>query len=263
MIAIHRIKGFLLRHIYEIFASIDRKADIVLFPTIDLLIFGLLTVYINRFDVNPGLAGAILGGIILWTLIYNIQRDMSFSLLEDAWSRNMYNLFSTPLKVSEIIVGTLVLSVIKVTITIIVILFLSYGLFQFNLFEFGTIMIFYIFNIFVFAWAFGFFTSSLILRYGIRVQAMAWSLVLLIYPISGVFYPISILPAPLALAAKFLPISYVFEGFRRIIIEGTWPVTGELFVICLLNLVYLLFGIWMFWYGFKNAKDRGWFIHPS
>lgn len=263
MIASHRVKAYMLRHIYEIAATFDRKLDIIFWPTIDLLIFGLLSVYIQKLNVNAGLAGAIVGGLILWTLVYNIQRDISVSLLEDAWSRNLYNLFSTPLKVSEMIIGTLTLALCKALITISFITFLAWSLFKFNLFSLGPVVAFDILNIFIFGWAFGCITASLIFRFGIRVQIFAWSMIALIYPISGVFYPLNILPPYLAIVAHALPISYVFEGLRALIISGRTPSLFELGIVVFLNLVYLSIGILLFILGFRSAKRRGWFIHPT
>lgn len=259
---IHRIKAFLARHIYEIIASIDRKVDIFFWPTIELLTFGLLTRYIDTFSIKPGLATAILAGLILWTLVYNIQRDITVSLLEEAWSRNLYNLFSTPLRVSEVIAGTLILSVSKAIITVLFLAVLSFGLFDFNFFGLGLIAAFYVFNVFVFGWAFGYVTSFLIFRFGTRIQTVAWSLIAVIYPISGVFYPLSTLPPVLAALGKMFPLSYIFEGLRAIILNNQQPPTADLLTIAVLNLCYLAIGIWLFVYGFRHAKNRGWFIHP-
>src|SRR3989344_1440337 len=154
MIKAHRIYGFLLRHWYEILASMDRKVDIFFWPTIDLLTFGLLTVYIDKLNMQVGVTAAMLGGLILWTLVYNIQRDITVSLLEDAWSRNLYNVFSSPLSIGEVIIGTLILSLAKVLITISFLLFLSWNLFGFNLFHYGMPVVFLVFNIFMFGWGF-------------------------------------------------------------------------------------------------------------
>lgn len=261
MISPHRVRAYMLRHIYEIAATFDRKLDIIFWPTIDLLIFGFLTVYIQKLNVAANFAGAIVGGLILWTLVYNIQRDISVSLLEDAWSRNLYNLFSTPLTVAEMLTGTLALSFLKALITILFITSLAAGLFGFNLFTVGPIIAFYILNIFIFGWAFGCLTASLIFRFGTKVQIFAWSLIAVIYPISGVFYPLETLPPLLASLAKFLPISYIFEGLRTIIITGQGPSGGNLWGIFLSNLGYLFIGIVVFVLGFRSAKNRGWFIH--
>jgi ABC-2 type transport system permease protein len=258
----HRIKAFILRHFYEIASSIDRKVDIVFWPTVDLLTFGLLTVYIDRLDVQEGVAPAILAGLIFWTLVYNIQRDISVSLLEDAWSRNLYNLFSTPLKIGEMIVGTLLLSVAKALVTIALVMLLALGLFAFNLLQFGPLLVFYILNVFAFGWAFGYITSFLIFRFGTRVQTVAWSLIALLYPISGVFYPLSTLPDVLEKFARLFPISFIFEDLRSIIISGRSS-GGSYLIILGLNAVYLSIGIWLFVRGYRHAKNRGWFIHPS
>lgn len=259
----HRINGFLLRHWYEVVATIDRKVDIIFWPTIDLLAFGLLTVYIDKLNFQAGIAGAIIGGLILWTLVYNIQRDITVSLLEDAWSRNLYNLFSSPLSVNEVIVGTLILSFIKALITIIFLLFLTASLFSFNLIHYGWPIVFFIGNIFVFGWAFGYITSSLIFRFGTRVQILAWSLIAVLYPISGVFYPLNTLPVVLAKIAKIFPVSHIFEGLRNLILTGVLPTTSSMVTIVVLNLIYLFLGIFLFKLGFSHAKRRGWFIHPS
>lgn len=262
-IKLHRIIAFLLRHWYEVVATVDRKIDIFFWPTIDLLGYGLLTVYINKFNSYTGLASSIIGALILWSLIYNIQRDITISILEDAWSKNLYNLFSSPLTTGEVVIGTLILSVLKAIITMTLLVLLAANLFGFNLITYGKPMVFLIFNIFVFGWAFGYITSSFILRFGRKVQILAWSLIAALYPISGVFYPLSTLPPYLASIAKIFPVSHIFEALRAIILDGKNPDTGAMLTILGMNLVYLVFGIYLFLKGFKSAKKRGWFIHPS
>ena len=146
MIRFYRIKAYILRHLYEIAGSIDRKFDVFLFPTIDLLVLGLLTSYIEKFNVQNGIGSMIIGGVILWSLVYNIQRDISFCILEDAWSRSLFNMLASPLKMSEMIIGTLILSVVKALLTVAFMLFLAFSLFHFNIFQYGWIIGFYIFT---------------------------------------------------------------------------------------------------------------------
>ena len=262
-IKLHRIGAFLLRHWYEVVATIYRKIDIIFWPTIDLLGYGLLTIYIKKLNSYAGLAATIIGGLILWSLIYSIQRDITVSLLEDAWSRNLYNLFSSPLTKEEVVVGSLILSTIKAALTMILLLFLAGSLFGFNLLVYGPAMAFLVFNVFIFGWAFGFITSSFILRFGTKVQIMAWSLIAILYPLSGIYYPLSILPPFWAGIGKLFPVSYIFESLRNLILHGTIPDTSAMLAILSLNLLYLCFGIFLFMKGFKHAKSRGWFIHPS
>ncbi len=263
MMSWHRIWAYIVRHLYEILATFDRKFDIIFWPTVDLLIFGFLSVYIKQINGQASIAGAIIGALILWDLVFNIQRDITVTLLEDAWSRNLYNLYSTPLKMSEMLIGTLLLSTLKAVITISLVTFLASSIFGFNFLSIGPIFAFYLFNIFIFGWAFGCLTASLIFRFGLKLQIFTWSLVALIYPISGVFYPLSVLPSRAAFVAKLLPISYIFENLRSLLIFHVLPSDNNLMLIFFLNIFYFVVGIWLFSRGFKNAKERGWFVHPT
>lgn len=263
MIRSYRVKAYMLRHVYEMWATLDRKFDIIFWPTIDLLIFGLLSTHVQTLSSQTNLAGAIIGGLMLWTLVFSVQRDIPVSLLEDAWSRNLFNLLSTPLRASEMLVGVMLLSVCKAIIIVTLVTTLAAGLFGFKLFALGPVVFFFIFNIFVFGWAFGCFTASLIFRFGSKLQTLAWSLIALLYPISGVFYPLSVLPEILVKIARLLPLSYIFEGLRGVIAGGQGPAASDLLIILVLNSIYLVLGIYAFMSGFRNAKSRGWFIHPS
>lgn len=259
----NRIYGFVTRHVYEVRASIDRKVDVFFWPTIDLLIFGLLSVYVEDSNQKADFAGAIIGALIFWTLIYNIQRDIAISFLDDAWSRNLFNLLASPLSLGEMVVSILILSLLKALVSVTFITFLASLLFHFNLLSLGPIIFFYALNVFIFAWGFGFFTAAIIFRFGTRVQSVAWSLVAIIYPISGVFYPVAILPHPLPEIAHALPISYIFEGLRKIIVTGGSPAVADYWYILGLNSLYLTVGVILFVKAFQHAKSRGWFIHPT
>lgn len=261
-IKFHRIRAFIYRHWLEIKHSVDRKADIIFFPIIDILVFGFLTTYINRSSDQIGLAGALLGGIIFWTLLYNIQRDISFSLLDDVWTRNIFNFYSSPLQLIEVILGTLSLSVIKALISTIIIVALAASVFGFNILSLGPALAFYILSIFVFAWAFGFFTAGIILRFGTRAQAVSWSLVLLIYPFSGALYPTSVLPPVMADLARLLPVSYVFENLRNFFLGQASLTANDVILISVLNIIYITAAIIFYVRGHRSAKDRGWFVHP-
>ena len=259
----YRIMGFLYRHWLEIKASMDRKADVFFFPIIDILVFGFLSSYVAQGQGRPGLAAGILAGIVFWTLLYNLQRDMTFSLLDDVWSRNIFNLYSSPLRLSEIIAGTLLLSILKSLLTATVITIITASLFHLPLLSMGPRLVWYLLQLFIFGWSFGFFTSGIILRYGTRAQALAWSLILILYPFSGALYPISVLPHPIAAVAQFIPVSFVFEAVRSFFQSGHGIAGGANVWMAVLNILYLLVSILFYIKGHKKAKARGWFVHPT
>lgn len=259
----YRIKGYIYRHWLEFKASVDRKIEIFFFPVVDVLVFGFLSSYVAQGQSRSGLAAAILAGIVFWTLLYNIQREIPFNLLDDVWSRNIFNLYSTPLRLSEIVAGTLILSAIKAVITTTIIVILTSLLFHLKLLTLGLSLAFYMSQLFLFGWAFGFFTSGIILRFGTRAQAMAWSLILVLYPFSGALYPLSVLPAPIAFIAKLVPVSYIFEGVRGFFQSGQTLTLENAIIMLVLNAIYITCAVAFYLTGYKKAKARGWFVHPT
>jgi ABC-2 type transport system permease protein len=88
------------------------------------------------------------------------------------------------------------------------------------------------------------------------VQIFAWGAAFLIQPISAVFYPIDILPAPLQVIARLNPIAHVFEGMRGVLLAGTFAVDQWLLAQAM-TLVILGGSVWLFAAFFDDARARG------
>jgi len=54
-----------------------------------------------------------LGAIILWTVLRRGQHEITFSLMEDAWSRNLQNIVMTPVNMVEYFAASILFGVIK------------------------------------------------------------------------------------------------------------------------------------------------------
>ena len=95
----------------------------------------------------------------------------------------------------------------------------------------------------------------MVLKFGHGVGPLTWILPFFIQPFAGVFYPISVLPEVFQKIAAVLPLSYVFEGFRKAY-QGSFP--WNLFFIALgLSFAYLLAGYLYFVYCIKKARKTG------
>lgn len=102
----------------------------------------------------------------------------------------------------------------------------------------------------------GLTVTALIIRFGYRVQAFAWTLLFIFQPISAVFYPLAILPFWLQFIARLFPAAYVFEGMRAVLIEGRLN-NYYLLVAFLLNIIYLSLSLFFYKYMFQKAKEKG------
>ena len=105
-------------------------------------------------------------------------------------------------------------------------------------------------------WAIGFAISGLVLRFGLGAESLAWVAIFAIAPLSGIYYPISVLPGWLQPIAAALPSSYVFEGMRAVLQEGIVR-TDFMLIAAALNVVYLALGAACFLGFVRAARIRG------
>lgn len=254
---LRRVSAVLLRHLYLYPSSPSRLMEIFYWPVLDLLVWGFLTVYLSRAPGSmPHWTGFFLGAMILWDILYRSQQAVCISFLEEIWSRNLLNLFASPLSPGEFIGATMLLSFVKFLLGGVVTVALAYQLYSFNLFSLGAYLLPLAFNLVVMGWTIGILTTAVILRYGERAEVMAWGLALLVQPFSAVFYPVSAMPRPLQLFSYALPSTHVFEAMRAVIALGTvdrltfWAPFA-------LNAVYMA-AAWAFFNAmYRRAQDEG------
>ena len=253
----HRINALLIRHLYLYKRSMPRIMDLVYWPVMELLLWGFLSVYIERLHIAGfNAVTVLLGAIIFWDLLSQSQRAVSISFLEEVWEKNFLNIFVTPLKLSEFLTATFLLAVIRITAVAVILAALAFLFYHFNLFTFGFALIPFMLNLLIFGTAIGIFTISIILRFGTSAQILAFGFILLIQPFSAVFYPVSILPSFLQPVSYLLPSTFVFEGMRAVIAQGSIPI--ELLVGAFItNAVYLTLSLWFFFRMFAYVKREG------
>lgn len=253
----HRIVALLIRHLYLYRRSFPRLLEIVYWPFVDLVIWGFITLYLERFkEALPSFVTFFLGALILWDVLFRAQQGVTISFLEEIWSRNLMNLFASPLKPSEFLAATLLLSVAKVLAVSCVTVLAAWLFYSFNVFVLGLSLIPFILNLIVAGWCIGVLTTGLIMRYGQEFEVLAWGLVFLFQPISCVFYPMNVLPDWLQTIAMMNPAAHVFEGMRAVITAGRFP-AGDLLWASALNALYLSLLVVWFHRMFAACKEKG------
>jgi ABC-2 type transport system permease protein len=95
-----------------------------------------------------------------------------------------------------------------------------------------------------------------VLRYGLGAESLAWVAIFAIAPVSGIYYPISVLPDWLQTVAWLLPSSHVFEGMRAVMFEHSVRL-DLMWQAVLLNAVFLLISTGVFLKAFHSARERG------
>lgn len=253
----HRINALLIRHLYLYQRSFPRIMDIVYWPVMELLVWGFLSVYIEKLGFGGfNAVTVLLGAVIFWDFLNQSQKSVSIAFLEEIWEKNLLNIFVTPLRLSEFFVSTLLVGLVRLLLVGIILAVLSFLMYRFNLFSLGFALIPFVLNLFIFGWALGLFANAIILRFGTSAQILAWGFLVLIQPFSAVFYPVSALPAFLQPVAYALPSTYVFEGMRAVFAEGAVS-AAHLWGAVAANAVYLACMVWFFFKMFAYVKREG------
>ena len=97
---------------------------------------------------------------------------------------------------------------------------------------------------------------AMVLRYGLGMEGFAWAIIFAFAPLSGIYYPLSVLPDGIRQIAWFLPSSHVFEGMRALMATGDF-LSDQLIESAVLNVVYLLLGLSLYALAVHKARVKG------
>lgn len=253
------IIGILLRQIYLLRHSLVRIFSLFFWMTIELFLWGFVTLWLKDItvpDAKITVGVSLLGALIFWQIFYRSQQSVALSFLEDIWSRNIINVFASPLTKREFVVSLILVSVIDSILAISLVAFLAWLLYAFHIWSLGFYFLPFFVNVLVFGWTLGFLTIGFLIRFGTSFEILAWSIPALAQPLSAVFYPVSILPEFWQKIAFFLPTTHLFEGMRAVILSHTFPV-GNIIAATILNCAYFALSIAFFYIMLRIARKKG------
>ena len=257
----NRMYGLFLRHFYLIRGSLPRLLDIIYWPTIQITLWGFISKFFSTYsDYYNNTLGIILTCAILYDILFRSSISFNMFFLEEIWSRNFTNLFISPLKIKEILSALVVTALIRTLIGLVPAVILTSPLFGISILKLGLPLLFLFLSLYLFGITLGLFVCSGLLRFGPSFENIAWSSLFLLSPLGCIYYPLEVLPDFLQLIAKALPLVYVFDETRNILINNFVNYENLKFAY-LLNIIYLLLGIFLFYYSFLKARVRGTLIN--
>ena len=252
-----RIWGMVLRHFYLLRSSWPRMLELMYWPTFQLLLWGFITQFLlTHSSWLAQAAGVLISAVLLWDVLFRSNLGLSLSFIEEMWARNLGQLFISPLKPYEMVAGLMVMSLLRTLISITPAAFLAFPFFDVWVFELGLPLITFFVNLLIMGWAVGLLVAGLILRFGLGAESLCWLGIFLVAPISGIYYPVSVLPDWVEPIAWALPSSYVFEGMRAVLFDNVfrWDLFNRAVA---LNVLYLTLFSSFFLYMFRVARQRG------
>ena len=253
------ISALVLRYIFLYTRSPMRLVELVFWPVVDLVVWGNVTVFIQRNSSADfgGFITFILGAMILWDIMFRAQQGVAISFLEDVWTRNLLNVFVAPVRTSEYLSATFFVGFLRILVTVVVLGFISWFGYSFNIFILQWWLIPFFACLMVFGWSLGMISTALILRWGQAAESLAWAVPFFIQPLVAVFYPVSaIKPEWLQTVSLALPPTHVFEGMREVLSTGTfsWEKFGWAVG---LNIIFMVIAGSIFAWMLTMTRRRG------
>jgi len=252
-----RVFAMVLRHWYLLSSSWPRVLDLIYWPTVQMLMWGFLQMYVSQ---NSGFflkaAGTFIGAVMLWDILFRGQLGFSISFLEEMYARNLGNLMMSPLRPVEFVAALMIQSMVRLAIGMVPVSFLAIAFFGFNLWGLGLALAVFFMNLLLTSWAVGILVAGILLRHGLGAENMAWTFMFLLLPVTCVYYPVSVLPSWLQVFAWMLPPTYVFEGMRALVIDHVFR--ADLMVQSFaLNAVFFAGGVVGFLVLLRSARREG------
>jgi len=253
-----RILGVFFRYFYVMRKGLHHLSDLFYWPLVDILLWGLTSVWMQSQQNSPNqnFPLILMTALIFWQVSWRGSVDISMSLLQEFWQRNLVNFFSTPLKFSEWVAGILLLSLCKLALTVAFGTLVVYLLYTLNVFTVGWAFLPFAISLLIFGWTIGFLASSIIIYWGHSVEMFAWMIGGLFAPFSAVFYPVETLPAWTHPICWSLPTTYIFEGMRSILNTGTFPL-WYFWTSMILNFFFLTISVALFKFMFEKSRKKG------
>jgi ABC-2 type transport system permease protein len=252
-----RVTALVLRHWYILRGSWLRIIELAYWPAVQMVMWGFLSEFLSKQTSYVAQAfGILISGMLLWDVLVRGQLGLSISFLEEMWSRNLGHLFASPLRPIEFAAGIVTMSLIRTVVGMGPVTILAIIFFGFSIYSLGWPLVAFFLALQMFGWGVGLAISGMVLLKGMGAETFAWAAVFILLPVSGVYYPIGVLPDWLQVIAWALPPAYVFEGMRAVLAREV--LQAEMLAAALaLSIVYLAIGFGSFLLLFKRARRKG------
>ncbi len=182
--------------------------------------------------------------------------------MEEIWSRNLGQLFVSPLKPLELVLSLMTISFIRTTIAMIPAALLAIPLYSFSLFQMGLSLMFFFTSLLMTGWILGIFIIAAIIRFGVAAESLAWGAIFTLAPLSAVYYPVETLPEWIRWLSLSFPQTYVFEGMREVLFSNNFN-SNYFIKSIILNIIYAIIAVIVFLLSFEGARKRGGLINTG
>ena len=172
-----------------------RIIDLIYWPTVQIILWGFVSKFFTMHSTYfNNTVGIILTAAILYDFLFRSSISYNMLFLEEIWSRNLINLFVSPLKISEIVVALTCTALIRTLIGLVPAVLIAIPLFGISLMDLGLPLLLLLFSLYLFGITLGLLVTAGLVRFGPSFENIAWASLFFLAPLGCIYYPIEILP---------------------------------------------------------------------
>lgn len=179
-------------------------------PATALLSIGLMGDFLH---LEEKALSFVVTGAIAQGVLQVCQLDVAYGLMYDVWSKSVKHTFLAPIRLWQFMLGPWMIGMMRSGILFTILVFLGNLAFGFHLKSLSQALVF-LSGMYLSALLIGMAVCSLIFTFGNRAEITAWALSVLVMLLSGLYYPVSLLPGPVFVAAQMIPLSYFLDAVR-------------------------------------------------
>lgn len=220
-----RVYAIVARHWHTTRRSPHRLLDVVFWPIFDVLLYGSIATYVRQ--ANPSgstrVLLAVVAGIIMWQVLYQAHVAVSTSFFDEIYARQLPSLLTTPLRPVEWVLGAALQGLLKVGLGVAAVTAAAAVLYGFDIAGAGPAIVPVMALLLLTGWSMSLIVMGIIMFLGQGTESLAWGLLFGLLPLSGAFYPVSVLPDVLQPVSAALPTTYTFRAARSVITGDPSP----------------------------------------
>ena len=144
------------------------------------------------------------------------QLDVAYAVLFDIWSKSMKHQFLTPIGIRHMAVGSWLVGVARGVVVFALMALIGSWAFGFDFIGGGPgPLALFLLGCFLTSLVVGVLVCSLVVLFGTRAETSAWAAVNFVVMLSGIYYPVSVLPDWVQVISAAVPLTYFLDAFRQ------------------------------------------------
>ncbi len=207
-----KVSAFFQRNWRMTHRNVFTVFEVVFWPIVSLLSVGLMTTFLR---LSTEATVFVLTGTLALAIVQVCQLDVAYAVLFDMWSKSVKHQFLSPIHPWHVALGAWLMGLTRGVAVFSLLAGASSWAFGVSFVSRGLWpAVGFLFGLLLSAAGVGLLVCALLLTFGLRAEVSAWSGVSLVLLICGVYYPVSVLPGPLAAVAAGVPLTYFLDAFR-------------------------------------------------